>query len=651
MKRTLSIILAVVMLLSILPLSAFATDDREVIPIVEATSNWRDFAVYGGSAQTVPTFSVTKGSPAFFETRMQHWNKVTSEGNIRYNDATFTEGTYLYSIQVRVENPNYRINESTKFIINGEEWSNTGGYDADGDTIAYMYAWSPQVTIEKQAIPLAFNTTGSYNIPVNFIGVPITSYSVAGGAAGGEEPYTFSKTSGPAWINVLADGTVSGTPTTYGSNENLVVRVTDNSSDYKEISIPVNYTYKNPADRTVVSKVEITSNISDIIGYGKATSKVTFTVNSGAPAYLENNTAHWYIVEGEAYSRADNTTFDEGTYFYSLQLRIDGSNGREYVLDRDAEVIVDGVKWEYVNPIVKDDYSYGYIRSPRYDVHLMPLIAVEAKDPTCVDEGNNAYYKCDACGKCFKDAVATQPTTPEAETLAPTGHDYKANVVAPKANALGYTQYKCDCGDLKKDEAGNIIKENFTVPTGKPSGLKCSSRAATSEKFTWAKTSGVSGYQLQISTKDGKKWDKTYNAKTATSYTVKGLTAGSAYKVRVRFYITKNGKNYYGAWATLTSPTLPKGTVLSKVTPAKKSFTAQWKKNKAVTGYQLQYSLKSNFSGAKSKAIKGASKLKLTIKSLQGGKKYFVRVRTYKTIAGKTYYSTWSKAKTVTTKK
>ena len=36
---------------------------------------------------------------------------------------------------------------------------------------------------------------------------------------------------------------------------------------------------------------------------------------------------------------------------------------------------------------------------------------------------------------------------------------------------------------------------------------------------------------------------------------------------------------------------------------------------------------------------------------LAKNKKYYVRVRTYKVVSGKTYYSSWSGAKTVTIKK
>ena len=49
--------------------------------------------------------------------------------------------------------------------------------------------------------------------------------------------------------------------------------------------------------------------------------------------------------------------------------------------------------------------------------------------------------------------------------------------------------------------------------------------------------------------------------------------------------------------------------------------------------------------------VKGYSKTSKKITNLKGGKKYYVRVRTYKTVNGTKYYSPWSKTKTVTTKK
>ena len=93
-----------------------------------------------------------------------------------------------------------------------------------------------------------------------------------------------------------------------------------------------------------------------------------------------------------------------------------------------------------------------------------------------------------------------------------------------------------------------------------------------------------------------------------------------------------------------------KPSAVSKVKGAKKSFTVNYKKAKGATGYQVQYSKNKYFaSGNKTVKVKGAKNVKKTVKKLKAGK-YYVRVRTYKTVKKKTYYSNWSKAKAVKVK-
>ena len=74
-------------------------------------------------------------------------------------------------------------------------------------------------------------------------------------------------------------------------------------------------------------------------------------------------------------------------------------------------------------------------------------------------------------------------------------------------------------------------------------------------------------------------------------------------------------------------------------------------KAKHITGYQIQYSLKKNFKGAKLKTVNGYKKTSLKIKSLKKKKMYYVRVRTYiKDSSGNKYYSKWSRTKKNKTK-
>ena len=141
--------------------------------------------------------------------------------------------------------------------------------------------------------------------------------------------------------------------------------------------------------------------------------------------------------------------------------------------------------------------------------------------------------------------------------------------------------------------------------------------------------------------------------KNGTDYKIsypKGMKNVGKYTVKVTL------KGNYSGSKSMTYNINPKGTGVSKVKAAKKGFKVTWKKQATqTTGYQVQYSTSSKFKKAKTVTI---SKNKTTSKSvgkLSAKKKYYVRVRTYKTvkIGGKSVklYSGWSKAKSVTTKK
>ncbi|MCM1115236.1 MAG: secretory protein, partial [Clostridium sp.] len=70
------------------------------------------------------------------------------------------------------------------------------------------------------------------------------------------------------------------------------------------------------------------------------------------------------------------------------------------------------------------------------------------------------------------------------------------------------------------------------------------------------------------------------------------------------------------------------------------------------TGYQIQYSTDKNFKkNNKTVTVSSNKTTSKTISKLSGKKKYYVRIRTYKTVSGTKYYSSWSSVKTVTTKK
>lgn len=97
---------------------------------------------------------------------------------------------------------------------------------------------------------------------------------------------------------------------------------------------------------------------------------------------------------------------------------------------------------------------------------LEPITAIE---PTCTEQGRNAYYQCTLCSKYFKDDAATQGTTVDDERLPNLGHDPVAiETVAPTCREPGYTLYECNrCHITWQDDPTNIIAHTWDTGTVK----------------------------------------------------------------------------------------------------------------------------------------------------------------------------------------
>lgn len=142
--------------------------------------------------------------------------------------------------------------------------------------------------------------------------------------------------------------------------------------------------------------------------------------------------------------------------------------------------------------------------------------------------------------------------------------------------------------------------------------------------------------------------------KEGTDYTISYASADSKNVGKYKIKITAKGNKYSGS-KTITYEIVPKAVSISIVKPGKKSFTAKWtKQTKQTTGYELQYSTNKKFTSAKTIPVKNNKKVTATKKNLKSGKKYYLRIRTYRNVKynGKTIkvYSSWSKVKTVKTK-
>ena len=140
-----------------------------------------------------------------------------------------------------------------------------------------------------------------------------------------------------------------------------------------------------------------------------------------------------------------------------------------------------------------------------------------------------------------------------------------------------------------------------------------------------------------------------------TDYTV--YYSGKAKNVG-SYTVTITLKGNYSGIVKKTFEIVPKGTSISKISARRKGFAIKWKKQtKQTSGYEIAYSTSNKFvkKNTKTVTVKKNKNSSKSISKLKAKKKYYVRIRTYKTIRKNgrpaQIYSAWSKVRMVTTKK
>ena len=264
--------------------------------------------------------------------------------------------------------------------------------------------------------------------------------------------------------------------------------------------------------------------------------------------------------------------------------------------------------------------------------HAHNLTLVAAKAATCTESGKEAYYKCEGCGKFYEDVLGTKEITDLASwgNIAKIAHTTKQTVTKATPTANGKIVNYCSV--CKKTLSTTVIPKASSIKL-KATSLTYNGKVRTPKVIVKDRT--------------GKTLVKN------TDYTV-SYAKGRKYVGKYAVKITFKGK--YSGTKTLYFTIKPKATSISSLTAGSKKFTVKWKKQATqTTGYQVQYSASSKFSKAKTVTVGKNTTVSKKISKLSGKKKYYVRVRTYKTVKinGKSIriYSGWSKAKTVTTKK
>ena len=177
--RLLSLLLCLVMVLGMLPMTAFAEGTREEVDTIKATAiiNVPSY----GEPTNYPAFTVTEGSPAYIAAMMTHWEKkntVTGKWDNVSSGNTFTEGTWRLSVQVRIDGEGgktHKLSEKPRFFVNEVEWQieSKSRFD-DYHFVSLAYFHSQEYEVTSSTLPQMYDITVTNGVAKNVSYIDIT---------------------------------------------------------------------------------------------------------------------------------------------------------------------------------------------------------------------------------------------------------------------------------------------------------------------------------------------------------------------------------------------------------------------------------------------------------------------------------------------
>lgn len=451
--------------------------------------------------------------------------------------------------------------------------------------------------------------------------------------------FLFTITASAASTPTIKVGTAEALP---GDTVVVDVRLVDNpgintftfSFDYDESKL----TLENVALSTglggqlVYGKKAVWFNNRNTTYSGKILS-LTFTVDEDAPV--------GYIPVTVVYGKGDISNYDEEDVDFAV---VAGK-----VTVKSEECSHAGGKADCVSKAVCKycGEEYGDINKNNHK----SVVTEKAVASTCYRTGLTEGKHCTACDTVIKEQTVT----------AVKAHRYSSVVTPATCKTQGYTTHTCQyCKTGYTDsftaKAKHIdIDENnkcdkcyvIIHQIGKVTGLKAKKTESSYVTLSWKSVPYAQKYTVYYST-DGKKWKTASTSKT--SVTVKKLKSGQTYRFKVKAVA---GDTAGAESAVIKAVTKVAKVSLKSLKSAKTGqLTVTWAKTSGASGYQVEYSTSKKFTKKTTKTtlIKKSKTVKTTLKKLKKGKKYYVRVKAYKTVSGKKVFGAYSTVKNVKVK-
>ncbi len=338
---------------------------------------------------------------------------------------------------------------------------------------------------------------------------------------------------------------------------------------------------------------------------------------------------------------------------YNLQADISAHDwNEEYTIDKEATCTEKGT--ESIHCSICDSIKKGTKKEIAATGHSYKKTALKAATTAA---NGKISYTCANCGH----VKATTITKIKSISLSTTTYTYNGSVKTPNVTVKDTngtllkknTDYKVTYAAGRKN-AGSYkvtvtLKGNYSGKVVKTFKINKAAQTITASK----KTLTVGGSSVAIGAKrtvgNGSLTYSSSNKKIVTVSSSGKITPKAAGKATITI-TAKETANYKKAVKKITVVVNPKKTDITSVKSSKNGqITVKWTQKSDISGYQIRYSKNSDMSNSAVKTITSKSTFSKTITGLSKGAKYYVQIRTYKTVSETKYYSSWSNKKSVTT--
>ena len=288
------------------------------------------------------------------------------------------------------------------------------------------------------------------------------------------------------------------------------------------------------------------------------------------------------------------------------------------------------------------------------------LKATAAKAATCTAGGNSAYWTCEGCGAYYSDSAGKTGIAKDSWVIPALGHSWGSPTYAwAKDNSAVTAKRVCsrDGSHVQSEKVATTYKVTkkatytatgvgtYTTKAFKNTAFKTQTKKVTLDKLARTPISKAKVTAIADQVYTGSAIKPALTIKYSGKKLVKGTDYTVSFKSNVKpgqATVTITGIKAYKGTVTATFKILPKPVKLLSLAPEKKKIAVMWKKGAAITGYDIEYSMNKDFSKSYTISISSALRITAKIGNLKPGKTYYVRIRTYKKVGSKVYYSTWS---------